>query len=100
MVVEVPGCRQFARPVIEPFDTGLAAFRSSEAARIGKAVTSPIALLLEPRPDRRAHLQPPLPIGPPQHFLDEFVGALQALVHECAGHHFAFGQQAIAQIGG
>ena len=91
MIVEIAGLHQFACPVVKPFDAGLASFCTADRAGVGKAATLLVTLLLILCPYRRPHLQPALPIGAPQNFLQIFFGCLHAVLAKRGTDDFLLG---------
>jgi hypothetical protein len=96
----IEGFDDWARELVETLDAGPAILGVGEGAMIVQGVTLPVALVQKTTPDGRAHFQPALPIGAPEHLLNEFPGGVQIVPGEHMGDHFMLGDQAVTQIGG
>ena len=98
VIVQVAGCDQFRHPGVEAGNAGAPGNgRRVTLRRCLHGSRDPGAIGI---PNRRALRQPALPIAPPEHFLDEFIGYLRTMGGDGCGHHLLLRDQAVTDIGG
>ena len=98
MIVEIAGLGQFARPVIEPVDAGRSRFGCGNGFHQATAALDAVTLGHKPRPDLGPHVEPPFPVGPPQHFLHEFFGHRARMPRQDGSDDFLLRHQTVAYI--
>ena len=99
VVVEIAVRREFGDPCVEAIDAGVA----RERAVIGRPPAA--GLHLQPGkvgavagPHRRAHFEPTLPIGSPQHFLEKLLRRRSRMLTPDRRDDLGFGDKAVAQV--
>ena len=97
VIVEIAGALQFMDPIIKAFYACFAITCSCNAVdclcfeifKLGQIIV----------PDRRALLQPALPICPPEYLLNELFCIGRAMFSQHSSNHFLLGNNPVADVG-
>ena len=94
VVVQVALGLQLSHPGVETGDAGAARHGVGRHRRV-----DPRYPALVVGPHLRPQFEVALPIGPPEHFLDEFESGRGAVPGQAGAHHLLLGDQPVADVG-